>query len=105
MTAELRHLIDQLGEYELESDEGVRYAPRINVELDENGEVMRLEVGLKVTTPELWDEETSDYDHEEHDLWLVPSTATREGVGTGNVFFYEDGEAITHVAWGKPADE
>lgn len=104
MSAELRRLIDQLGEYELMSAEGVQYAPSINIELDEDGEVVRLEVGLHVTMPA--PESTfgdEDWDHETHTLMLVPSTATDEGHGTGNAFLYEDDDALTHVAWGGAA--
>lgn len=93
MSAELRRLIDQLGEYELMSDEGVQYSPILNIELDEDGEVSRLEVGIHVTLPDEGD------DPEVHDLWIVPSTGTGEGDGTGNAFFYEDGDALLHVAW------
>lgn len=40
-----------------------------------------------------------------HTVSLVPSSETGEGPDTGNVFLYEDDEAVTHIAWGTPAEE
>lgn len=92
----LELLIAQLAEYELTSAEGVQYAPRILIEQDQAGDVVRLEVGLAVTLPKV----DAEGNHVTHTTKLVPSTATDEGEGTGNVFWYEDDEALSHIAWG-----
>lgn len=75
----------------LNTPEGIRYTPTITTERDERGRVIRLEVGLLVE---------GHFDEPEHWVKLVPSTSTDEGMGTGNVFLYEDDEPLTHVAWG-----
>lgn len=92
----LERLIRDLAEYELTSEEGVQYAPKILIERDAQGTVCRLEVGLSVTLPET----DADGNHlVTHTTTLVPSTATGEGDGNGNVFWYEDDDALSHIAW------
>lgn len=86
--ASLERIVAELQDYELLTPEGVRYSPLLLIEQDEHG-VLRLEVGVTVRLPE----------GGQHEVRLVPSTATDEGDGTGNVFIYEDDEAISHVAW------
>lgn len=73
----------------LVSAEGVRYSMIRNLERDDDHRVIRLEVGIRAILP--------DGTHRE--LMLVPSTATGEGHGTGNVFLYEDDDPLTHIAW------
>jgi hypothetical protein len=98
--AGLEKLIRDLAEYELTTEEGVQYAPRIIIERDEHGEVRRLEIGLSVTLPET----DAEGNHVTHTTMLVPSTATGEGEGNGNVFWYEDDDALSHIAW-HPSQE
>lgn len=78
----------------LYTPEGVRFRPTILVENDAEGAVIRLEVGVRAHYP----------DGTIHTVLLVPSTATNEGHGTGNVFVYEDDEPVTHLAWGRSSD-
>ena len=73
----------------LVSAEGVRYSMIRNLERDDDHRVTRLEVGIRAILP----------DGTHHVLMLVPSTATDEGHGTGNVFLYEDDDPLTHIAW------
>lgn len=82
-------------EHELTSVEGVQYAPRIILERNDLGQVCRLEVGLTVTLPEV----DAEGNHVTHTTMLVPSIATGEGPGNGNVFWYEDDDALSHIAW------
>ena len=70
------------------SAEGVTYWPIFQWESDRDG-LSRLEVGVKAVLPS----------GKEHEVRLVPSTATDEGDGTGNVFIYEDDDAVAHIAW------
>lgn len=86
----LERILAELNEYELITAEGLTYRPTITIEQDADGNVIRLEVGVDVTL----------IDGERHSIKLVPSTATDEGVGTGNVFVYEDDDAVEHFAWG-----
>lgn len=76
--------------------EGVTYWPifqweaaRGDVHHVGGDDLVRLEVGVKVVLPS----------GKEHEVRLVPSTATDEGDGTGNVFIYEDDDAVAHIAW------
>lgn len=96
----LEKLIADIAEYELTTPEGVQYAPKILIERDEHGEVCRLEVGLHVTLPEV----DAEGNHVTHTTTLVPSTGTDEGQGTGNVFWYEDDDPLSHIAWGPVGD-
>jgi hypothetical protein len=63
--------------------------------------VIRLEVGFNVTLPEV----DADGNHTTHTTLLVPTTETGEGEGTGNVFWYEDDDALGHIAWGKEQED
>lgn len=95
--ARLQTLLAELREYELTSDEGVQYQPLFRIELDDTGQVGRLEVGLGVTLPET----DPAGNHLTHTTTLIPSTGTGEGLGRGNVFWYEDDDALSHIAWGR----
>lgn len=85
----------------LATAEGVTWSPIVRTEPGGIGSGLlgRIEVGLRAVFP----------DCTEHTVLLVPSTATDEGPGTGNVFLYEDDDPITHLAWShppqRPADE
>lgn len=76
----------------LRTPEGVSYVPRTLIERDASGEVSRVEVSITALLP----------NGEQHTVTLVPSTATGEGEGTGNVFVHLDDEPITHFAWAPP---
>lgn len=81
-------------QFALTSAEGVSYAPMMRAEFDDDGEMLRLEVGLTIAEAEI-DEESEALIRE---LTLVPSTATDEGALTGNVFMHADDEAVAHVS-------
>lgn len=84
----------------LTTPEGVTFRPIMHikqekvqlgddVDPDAPYEVTELVVGVEVSMP----------DGQKHTVKLIPSTATDEGYGHGNVFVYVDDEAVSHFAW------
>jgi hypothetical protein len=89
MPVSLERMLHELSLLSLETPEGLSYSPKILIERADDGTLSRLEVAIIVTMP----------GGAEHDVRLVPSTETDEGWGNGNIFLYEDDDALTHVAW------
>jgi hypothetical protein len=72
----------------LDTPEQAHYTPFIEA-MEDPG---RLEVGIKVRLD----------GGERHEVRLVPSSETTEPGINGNIFLYEDDDALSHVAWSVP---
>lgn len=83
------HTRTDFGGDQLDTPEGFHYVPFVEVTRDDDGRVIDLIVGIRA----------SHDDADAHEVRLIPSTETDEGDGHGNVFIYEDDEALSHVAW------